>query len=165
MPSGGARPGSGRKPKPIGDTARKLKAREKSRLKRGTVASGRPLLTQENIELLRASPHVRNVTPKTVSFTGEFKEMFWQECCAGVQPARVFRNVGIDPDILGSSRVYGLVRSIRESRETPPADRSAGSITVGREELERLRHEVAYLSQQMDFLKKIIAAGNSGKSK
>lgn len=122
----------------------------------------------------------------------------------GVMPVKIFREFGIDPDILGENRIWGLVNSLRDliakglsftnGRETQPNKSEANFIkdveaedrpdlelkelpkpprqlknprvvipTVSRDDLQRLFHQVAYLSQEMEFLKKIILAGKSEK--
>lgn len=62
---------------------------------------------------MRKSPYVHNITRKTISYTLEFKELFWQRYLAGEMPDKIFRECGIDPDVLDDSRVWGLVTTLR----------------------------------------------------
>jgi transposase-like protein len=85
--------------------------------------------------------------------------------------AVILRKHGINPQMLGSSRVRGIAQAIKKqyarfgsfssvrrtgygSQNVPPSER----------ELQRLRTEVEYLKQERDFLKKILSAGKSGVS-
>lgn len=36
----------------------------------------RKVFTDEEIEMIRQNPHTRSVTPKTIKFTQEFKDLF-----------------------------------------------------------------------------------------
>lgn len=78
--------------------------------------------TPDQIKKLRESPHVLNVTKTTVSFTNEFKKIFFdQRHSSGLSPEEILLANGIDPEILGSARIRGLVQRVEEQ-----ADRDSG---------------------------------------
>jgi hypothetical protein len=120
--------------------------------------------------------------------------MFWNRYSAGAAPDAIFREAGIDPEMLGSTRVWGFVSTLRKQKEKGVAFREGREPNLSFEEkpkpkfdvpkpprppkppknrfgeyntqdIEKLFHTVAYLSQEMEFLKKIILAANGGKSK
>lgn len=157
-----------------------------------TVSNERAELTKAQIRMLLQSPHVSNVTRKTVSYTLAFKEMFWRRYCEGEPPETIFAANGIDPDVLGNTRVWGLVKTLRsvlsrglpmtEGRQPaqselsndepevpkPPRSRQStepplGFVTVA--DIRKLYHQVAYLTQEMDFLKKVMLLEKDEKSK
>jgi len=202
---GGARPGAGRKKKVTFTDLSSTQLDAPIAL-----INGHSSFTEEQIAVLMQSPHVVNVTKKTVSYTLVFKESFWRRYMQGVMPDKIFRDYGIDPQILGEHRIWGLVTSLRElvakglpftnGREPkqpkneapsnqkpeirdieaddlpdlefkgvsppprPPKSPRVVIPTVSRDDLQRLFHQVAYLSQEMEFLKKIILAGRPEKS-
>ena len=64
--------------------------------------------TEEEIAVLKTSPHVMDVSPAIIHFNVAFKELFWKKFQAGMAPAAIFREAGIDPDMLGKTRVEGF---------------------------------------------------------
>lgn len=112
MSRGGVRPGAGR---PTKEYQMPLFPRRTS----GTVkvASERDGFTTEQIEQLQASSYVRKVTNKTVSYTLEFKEIFWQQYNSGISPPQIFSNAGFDIDVIGDMRIYGLLTTLRRTKE------------------------------------------------
>lgn len=171
MPSGGARQGAGRPRKMIG------------------IEAGRSVLSPGQMALFESSPYVSKVTAKTVSFTGEFKEMFWQRFNNGAAPEQIFYEAGIDPDVIGVSRIWGLISSLRRQkklglefndgqpryseetqmkRNMPKQGRypiTPKDQAMNEAEIAKLKHAVAYLTQELEFIKKIILAANGGRSK
>ena len=122
--------------------------------------------TAEEIIILRQNPFTYKVTNSTLSFTKEFKELFITEYNAGVIPRQILANHGYDPEILGDRRIWGISQHLRAQYEEAGGSFS-GCNTVSRraknpdkllsekDELKRLRLEVDYLKQEIEFLKKI----------
>ena len=122
--------------------------------------------TAEEIIILRQNPFTYKVTNSTLSFTKEFKELFITEYNAGVIPRQILANHGYDPEILGDRRIWGISQHLRAQYEEAGGSFS-GCSTVSRraknpdkllsekDELKRLRLEVDYLKQEIEFLKKI----------
>lgn len=52
--------------------------------------------------------YVMDVSPTIIHFNAAFKELFWKKLQAGMKPAAIFREAGIDPDTLGKTRVEGF---------------------------------------------------------
>lgn len=168
MPRGGARPGSGRHRK----NGNGFEHTE---------------FTPEQLQILLRSPHVAYVSRKSVSYTLAFKEHLWQRYCDGVPPVQIFADAGLSIEILGRSRINGLVKTLRKQKEKglpfnegsePHLDQPEKQFSfpkpprlpvstqpIDPAEAAKLVHQVAYLSQEMEFLKKIILAGKDGKSK
>lgn len=70
--------------------------------------------TEEEQEVLRSNPYVAGVTSQFVYFTAEFKKEFHRLYTAGKKPRKIVEELGIDPDIIGQSRINGLKRHIME---------------------------------------------------
>lgn len=64
--------------------------------------------TAREMDQLRESPYVLDVSPSIVHFSAEFKQLFWQSLQSGKEPEAAVRELGIDPEILGKNRVMGL---------------------------------------------------------
>ena len=79
--------------------------------RRKTMASHK--FTKEEMDQLRACSYVLDVTPSLVHFSIEFKQLFWEEILAGKHPREIIRSFGIDPDILGNTRIAGIRGQIR----------------------------------------------------
>ena len=64
--------------------------------------------TEEEMNRLWASSYVLHVTPNKVHFSAEFKRQFWELLQTQKTPNEALIELGIDPDILGKTRIYGL---------------------------------------------------------
>ena len=121
-------------------------------------------LTEETIEQLRKNPNVMSVSRSTVRFTPEFKARFYEQRQSGISTNAIFRSAGLDPDVLGQSRIdgfrYTIMKSHRQSDDKPKPDndnaRSAGKDELSPEaKIRQLEHELAYVRQEVEFLKKL----------
>ena len=68
--------------------------------------------TEEEQLILRGSEYVVDVTSRFVYFSAAFKEQFYKEYQAGKKPRQIVREFGIDPDLIGQSRINGLKQHI-----------------------------------------------------
>jgi hypothetical protein len=125
--------------------------------------------TEEQINILRQNPYVFSVTGARLTLTKEFKEIFMTAYQAGELPRSILEDHGFDIGILGERRIWSISQHIREeykkygefhegygprsSRSTPPTN--PNQPLSEKDELRQLRHEVDYLKQEMEFLKKI----------
>lgn len=126
-------------------------------------------LSFEQIEELRGSPYVASVTARQVSFTAEFKQRFYQEYTKGKSPKEILREMGINPETLGESRVVSIrMHALQQGKSgygfTDRKVQWSPTVAYGRaktteEKLVRLEHELAYTRQELEFVKKIILAG------
>lgn len=121
--------------------------------------------TKDQIDQLRANRYVKSISSSTIRFTEEFKRYFYQQYKAGMSPRDIFLACGIDPDILGEKRIEGFRYSIvkyakrdegftdkRQSNCRRPAKNDEASMEA---EIRKLKHELAYTRQEVEFLKKI----------
>lgn len=131
-------------------------------------------LTEEQISMLSKNPNIVEVTPRQVHYTQTFKNYFCREYAKGRSSTEILREQGIDPKILGETRVsslrtyYNNVKRAFPGRENlalegkNPYRDTKGS---GHTELQtnadiihmigKLEQQVQYLEKQADFLKKI----------
>ena len=122
--------------------------------------------TQEEMNHLRASPYVLDVSPSIVHFSAEFKELFWNSIQAGKEPRNIVIELGIDPDILGAYRVSGLKGMIRNEVRAGKGFRDLKTYgtyfkgyTDPEAKVKYLEQQLAYKDQEIEFLKKIVSLG------
>jgi len=142
--------------------------------------------TPEQIKTLQENPYVQVVTRYRVYFTAEFKKRFWEEYQKDRMPGKILRGMGLDTDMLGRVRVQSISYHVRKEaasaegiheRKTCSAKKnpneSDGAAVMQNNQLKdksqvtmvtMLVHRIAFLEQQMDFLKKTISAGSGRKS-
>ena len=121
--------------------------------------------TQEQMDHLRVNHYVKSVSESTVRFTEEFKQYFYKKFKSGIPSFNIFKECGIDPEILGTSRIEGFCYTLNKyaKREEGFTDRRQNNFRhvpkTGNETLEtrikQLEHELAYTRQEVEFLKKL----------
>ena len=133
------------------------------------------------------SPYVAYVSRETVSYTKAFKNSAWQKYCDGIDPLQIFEDAGFNIEALGKDRILGFFKLLREAKEKglaftegndpypadaekqfsfpiPPRRAKHGRPPVMSDsEISKLAAKVAYMSQEIKFLKKIILAENKEK--
>ncbi len=131
--------------------------------------------TGEEMDALRNNPYTYKVTQCQISFTTEFKELFWKHYNEGMTPKDILLSLGYAPEMLGDDRVNGIRMHIKKEFEKQgrfssgrkPCGTSAGdnanAPTDPADEVRQLRGEVEYLRQEVEFLKKISSVRTSGK--
>jgi hypothetical protein len=141
--------------------------------------------TEEQMAEIAANPYTYRVTSKQVAFTASFKEKFWELYCKGVSSWNIMEILGYDPHVFGPVRVSGIQRHIRnEFRDgdgfhsgrkektsvTAEKDalREAYSTRAARTQnpqdtIRELQHEIKYMRQELEFLKKISLARTTKK--
>lgn len=125
--------------------------------------------SQQDIAILKASPYVASVSEMTVRFTEEFKDIAYAEKRSGTPLPEIFRMHGIDPAILGSSRVEGFSYTLNRRNRKEDLDQKRSNTSYQRppktgeesllQRIEQLEYELAYTRQEVEFLKKIQEAG------
>ena len=121
--------------------------------------------TKEQMDHLRVNKYVKSVSASTIRFTEEFKQHFYNRHKSGISSRDIFTECGIDPNILGASRIdgfrYTLNKQVKRDKgfidnrqnnyHRPP---KSGDETV-ETRIKQLEHELAYTRQEVEFLKKL----------
>ena len=71
--------------------------------------------TEDQIELLQKNPYVIRISKTSISFSKEFKMLFWKEYINGKGPSEIFSNYGLDPSILGNKRRTNFVNRLKRT--------------------------------------------------
>ena len=136
-----------------------------------------PNFTEEEMRILMENPYTLNVTPLRFALTKEGKERILSLSESGKTIAQILREMGYDPKMLGRNRTKNLIRKIKEEAESRTgihngyAKRNPKRLTVEQiVELQenpasysKLKTEVIYLREEVEFLKKISQKVISGK--
>ena len=131
----------------------------------------RKLFTEEQQQLLRQNPYIYSVTETRITLTKEFKGIFMAAYKTGESPRKILEDHGFDISIIGERRIWGISQHIRAEfqkygefhegygpRGTSavlPSPPDTSSKISEADEIRQLRHEIDYLKQEMEFLKKI----------
>lgn len=125
------------------------------------------VFTEEERSALLNNPYVASVTNDAVQFTEEFKELAYQEILQTKKTMReILQEHGIDPEILGSKRIWNFTSKLQEkakklqgfgdarthNRRRPKCNPTEEKTLT--ERIRGLEHELAYTRQEVEFLKK-----------
>ena len=123
--------------------------------------------TKKQQEELMKNKYTFKVQKDRIFFTKEFKQLFWTKYQAGVSPRKAIEELGYDLKYFNQNQIDNLVQHLRKksiagedfpegcSRERrpkiapPPLDNSEQS-------MQYLQHEITYLRQEVEFLKKVL---------
>lgn len=129
--------------------------------------------TDEQIRQLRENPYTFKVTSSKIFFTKEFKQEFYNKRQEGLTLRETIRTLGYDPDVLGEKRINGIShlinKAIREGKEFSEGSAQRTSILdencpdMTRENFIKMQHELQYMRQEIEFLKKISSLRTSKK--
>ena len=121
--------------------------------------------TKEQMDHLRVNHYVKSISSSTIRFTEEFKKYFYEKYHSGMTARQIFTECGIDPDMLGESRIEGFRYTLdkQAKRDSGFTDNrssnyrrapKSGEVAV-ETRLKQLEHELAYTRQEVEFLKKM----------
>lgn len=122
-------------------------------------------LTKEKIEILSSYSQVARTTDTSVVFTQTFKRHFCEEYIKGKSPRTILQESGIDPDVLGVTRMYSLRwHALKEwemadgkIEQTGNKSEFSKAKTV-EDKFSLMEHELIYARQEIEYLKKIFVA-------
>lgn len=136
-----------------------------------------PLFTEEEMRILESNPHTLRVTPHTLVLTLVAKQRIVELNKNGLTRRQIVEELGYDGKMLGEHRYQCMVRTALKQAESPRGlregyYRSGGTITDNEEirqldytpaSFTKLKNEVVYLREEVEFLKKISQQVISGK--
>ena len=122
--------------------------------------------TQKQIKELKANPYTLQVDDKRIFFTIEFKKVFWTKYQAGMSPRAIFKELNYNLDYFGQKQIDSIVQRVKK-------EALAGEFTEGYQRykrmkikepellnseqvLQQIQHEMLYLRQEVEFLKKVL---------
>ena len=138
---------------------------------------GRKRFTAEEIKELEVNPYTLSVTENRLTITLAAKEKVLELYEANKTKRQIAAALGYDFDLLGEERMKNMIRGIRREAESASGLHEGyartGRKRMSKEEIEelecdpasyaKLKNEVVYLRQEVEFLKKISQQVISGK--
>ena len=127
--------------------------------------------TVKQMEKLKENPYVQEVTEQFVYFSIEFKQRFYSEFMNGKKPRKIIIGMGLDPELLGQSRINGIKQYVMRYAKR---DKGFTDILTSpeiylpvrqtpEEKIRRLEHQLAYTRQELEFVKKIVTANREAQ--
>lgn len=125
---------------------------------------GKNYFTDEQVKELQQNPYIKKVSHKAITYTDDFKAVFTEKYRQGSPPSVILREMGFNPKVLGKKRIDRFVWNVNkyEARGDDFSDlrkegsgRSSTKELTDKEKISRLEHQVRYLKQENEFLKKI----------
>ena len=125
---------------------------------------GANYFTDEQLRLLEENPYVVKASKKSITYSEEFKELYWIDYQNGMQPIEIFKKYGFDPYALGSKRRNNFTNRLKKQAVREAGFKDTRTENSGRpsikdlsleEQLERLEHKNKILQQENDFLKRV----------
>ena len=126
---------------------------------------------EEQMELLH-NPYTRTISEWMIKFTDKFNDLFIKRHSQGVGPSMIFSDCGYNLKVLGSKRIVNyynrLQRTYRYQNQVQhahledshnPDDKDYKSMPPALA-IEAMQHEITYLRQEVEFLKKIVSVMN-----
>ena len=121
------------------------------------------VFTPEEVEMLRGNKYTFAVTPHILSFTKEFKELFWEKYQDGAIPRQILKKYGYPADVLGKERIWESAHVIKKQYHSPEGLHEGALTKTGKssntdsqtteERVNKLQGEVEYLRQEIEFKK------------
>ncbi len=122
--------------------------------------------TAEEMAQLRNNEYVLDVTPNTVHFSAMFKEFFWDELLNGKEPVEIVMECGLDPEVLGATRLNGLKSMIKKEFQAGKGFRDLEtyrnhrvSFLTPEARIQYLEEKLAFKELELVVLKKIVSLG------
>ena len=123
-----------------------------------------PLTPEQVIQLLK-NRYVKSATQNSVRFTEEFKRYFYQKHTSGMTVRSIFLECGIDPDVLGESRISGFCHTVnvqakrdsgfsdnRQNNYRRPPKSEDETVET---RIKKLEHKSANTRQEVEIKKKL----------
>ena len=122
--------------------------------------------TQKQIKELKSNPYTLRVDDKRISFTIEFKKVFWTKYQAGMSPRAIFRELNYNLNYFGQKQIDSIVQRIKKEALVGEFTESYSrtrrikikepSNDITPQNIKQMQNELLYLRQEVDFLKKVL---------
>ena len=81
--------------------------------------------TPEEITLLIENPNIVNATPTSLTYSRSFKQKAMDSFHNGMTSTKFFASEGLDPALLGKTRIYAAMKSFKKEAAKPERLREA----------------------------------------
>ena len=116
-------------------------------------------LTEEQRNILRKNPNIKDVTESTIKFTNEFKEKAIKLNNEGISPLQIFCDCGIDINMIGKILPNNCLGNWKHTKKIKKhnASKYLANQTKKNRALKAILEENKYLKAENEFLKKLQA--------
>lgn len=131
--------------------------------------------TKKELKELNENPYTLKATKNKISHTVEFKKVFWTKYQVGETPRKILTDLGYNPSMFEQKRIDSLVQHIKKQAlsgngftEGPNRTKRVKIVSneaFTPESFAQMQHEVLYLKQEVEFLKKITKESNTKRRK
>lgn len=120
--------------------------------------------TKEQIKEIEENPYVTKVSEKSITYSEEFKILFWEDYSKGETPSSIFRKYGFNTKTIGKTRIDSFTHRIKKEAGRTEGFTDTRKGNSGRprtkdltleEENEILKQKLTILRQENDFLKRV----------
>lgn len=124
------------------------------------------IFTQEEVAKLSQNKYVKNITPKGITYTDEFKRIFIEDNENGKFPREIFESYGFDVEVVGLDRVQSSanrwrvayrkdgILGLQDTRKVNSGKPRIKDLTI--EEINaRLKAQIKLLKVENELLKNI----------
>lgn len=127
----------------------------------------------KDMKKLKENPYTLNVTKNKLYLTAKFKQDFWTRYQVGYAPRKILIDLGYDLSLFEQKQIDSIVQRIKKQALAGEGFREGENRTKrvkikvplqntdSSQLIEHMQHELLYLRQEVEFLKKIIKADNS----
>lgn len=127
----------------------------------------------KDIKKLKENPYTLSVTKSKLYLTAKFKQDFWTRYQVGDAPRKILIDLGYDLSFFEQKQIDSIVQRIKKQALAGESFREGENRTKRvkikepiqntnySQSIEHMQHELLYLRQEVEFLKKIIKADNS----
>jgi hypothetical protein len=132
------------------------------------------IFTSKEVETLATNIYVKSVSPKGITYTDEFKELFIAQTLEGRFPVEIFRDCGFDVEVVGHKRMKACrsrwtlayqkdgVMGLRDTRVGNSGRKKDVELSA-EERYAKLEAENRLLKAEVELLKEIRLAEGRGK--
>lgn len=127
--------------------------------------------TKKQQEELKQNIYTYKVTKDRIFFTKEFKQSFWIKYQAGNAPRKIMKELGYELKYFTQGQIDNIVQHLRKkiisgeifqegcNRERRPKIKPP-SVDNSPQTIQQMQHEITYLRQEVEFLKKVLQPEN-----
>ena len=134
--------------------------------------------TEKEIKKLKANSYTYDVKKCKLYFTSKFKEDFWISYQAGNAPRKILTDLGYDLNLFEQKQIDSIVQRIKKQalsgngftegenrQKRMPVKATTAKDLSSPQSIERMQHELLYLRQEVEYIKKVIIASDLNKKK
>lgn len=120
------------------------------------------IFTPKEITELKDSPYVTRVSETNITYSKQFKIEFIRLYNEGFTPREIYDELGLNPEIVGQNRINSAANRFKEYAQRPEGFANLTTEPEARkkrpksdaQKIKELKHQVALLTQENQFLKK-----------